>query len=124
MATNLTKDQAVAIANRARRERQRNRQSSRNLEAAIVHKASVALSAAGIAALQRAGVSNQVWGVPWKVPAFLVFTALEAFLDNRIASAIFGGASDATLAIYEDRSIGGKYGTGWDALAVAGEGDI
>lgn len=123
MANSLTKDQAVQIANRAKRERARNRDAARNLEVAVVHKASVALSAAGIGALQRAGVSNQIWGFPWKWPAFLVTTALEAWVPNRIVSAIAGGASDALLAIYEDRSISNK-AAGWNALMVAGDGDI
>lgn len=89
------------------------------MEIACLRKASLALGAGIIGGMQRAGVSNAVGPVPWKLIAWPILLAAEAFVENDYISAIAGGLGDATLSTYADRAIstGGAYPT-WN---VAGE---
>ncbi|HET8938990.1 MAG TPA: hypothetical protein VFN67_36350 [Polyangiales bacterium] len=116
--SSLTKEQAVALAQRAQRRNKKERESSRNIEVAIVRKVSLAAGASALAALQRMEVPNQIGPVPWKVPAWLLLLGLEAFIDNRYASAFFGGLGDATFSVYGYRAISNPAS---NAFLVAGE---
>lgn len=108
MATksNMTKDQAVALARRAQRRSARERFESRQTQVAIVRKGSLAVGAGIIGGLKRAGVPNAIAGtVPWKLPAWLILLLGEAFIDNDWLAAVCGGFGDATLATFTDRAI-------------------
>lgn len=114
----MTKEQAVALAQRAQRRTRKDRESTRAIEIAILRKAALAAGTSALAALQRYEVPNQIGGVPWKVPAWLALLALEGLVDNRFISAIFGGLGDATFSVYGYRAISNKEA---NAFLVAGE---
>lgn len=116
----MTKDQAVRLAENARKRQARERRREQQNEIAITRKAAVALTAGAIGLLKRKNIPNQIPGtqVPWKIPAFVVLTALEFWTNSRLLAAFVGGASDATLASYADRTISNPASNAW---LVAGD---
>ncbi len=119
-ASSMSKSQLEQYAANAKRRQQRERRSKEQNELAITRKAAVALTAGAIGLLKRKGITNQIPGtqVPWKIPAFVVLTGLEFWTGSKLMAAFFGGASDATLASYADRTISNPDARGW---LVAGD---
>lgn len=107
---------ALAQAQRMQRTNQRHRQKVRGFENALIRKAAVASSAGLFGVLKRQGVSDEVGGVPWKLPVFVGATLIEALASSSVVTHFFGGLSDATMACYMQNAIANKT---W----VAGEGD-
>lgn len=103
---NITKEQAVSLANRWKRDKEKNRVRTRGFEAALVRKSAVAVTAGSFAALTRFKVRDDIAGVfPWKLGVFVLSTAIEALSDNLFLTAFAAGVSDGSLATYMDRAI-------------------
>jgi hypothetical protein len=113
----MTRDQAVAIAIRSRGRDKKQRQRNRELENALVRKAAVSLTAGAYGALKRYAISDEVGGVPWKLPIWAGATLIEVLSENPLVTAFFAGISDATEAVYVTNALGTK---NW----VAGVGDV
>ena len=119
---NISQREAQDIVLRSQRRDARLRQEKRNFERALVRKTGVTLTAGVYGTMSRLGVPNDIMGFPWKLGAFVGATLVEALADGHV-QAFAAGMSDATLAIYMDRSIVNKTlisGEG-SGEAVAGE---
>ena len=104
----MTRDQAVAIAQRARGRDKKNRIRQRELENALVRKAAVSLTAGAYGMLKRYAISDEVAGFPWKVPVWAGATFIEVISDSPLVAAFFAGISDATEAVYITNALGTK----------------
>lgn len=114
----ISKERAVSLANRAQTREKRSRDEQKLVEEMLVRKASVAVAATTYGVLTRVGVSNTIGPVPWKIGVWLLTTGVEVFSNNRFLTAIAGGFSDATAAVYVDRALHHK-----DWVAGLGDGD-
>lgn len=99
MANALSKEQAIALASRAHLANTKHRMHKRAIEAGLIRKATISLSAAGLGALKKHGVSNDIKGFPWKLALFTAATAGEALTDGMLQS-VLGAVGDATMAVY------------------------
>jgi len=86
----------------------RHRTKMRSFEHAIVRKGVVTLAAGGYGAMHRLGVKDDVKGFPWKMGVWLGATLVEALASNPIVQNVAAGVSDATMAVYTERSIATK----------------
>jgi hypothetical protein len=93
----------------------KHRQTTEQIETAVLHKASIALTAASFGALARNSISAEIKGVPWKLPLALIAQTIAAVSSGAI-STIAGGIADASMAVYTANAIATK---NW----VAGETD-
>lgn len=115
MAKQMSATHALAIAQRAHSRDLRRKHRIRSFECALVRKATVSISAAGLGALKRHGVTDEVAGVPWKLPLWLLATLGEALSGSATLTSFFAGVSDTTMAVYMANAIGNK-------TFVAGDG--
>lgn len=92
----------------------RNTVRGKNLAHAIVRKAGVAATGAGLGALTAHGVSPDVKGFPWKLGVWLIAVATEAMTEGN-AQQLAGAIGDATLAVYSHDAVANK-------SLVAGDG--
>ena len=118
MASQTSVKHALAVAQRASNRDLRHRHKMRAFENALIRKASVSIAAGAFGAMKRHGVSDEVSGVPWKLPLWLGATLLEAFSGSPVVSNFSAGISDATMAVYMTNAIAAK---NWVAGAGGGE---
>lgn len=77
-------------------------------EREIVRKGSVSVTAAGIAAMKRMGVSDTLHGFPWKPGLVFVAQATALLTKNKMVATFANGVADAALAIYIEAAIANK----------------
>jgi hypothetical protein len=99
---------AILVAQRAHARDYRRRQTVRSFEHALVRKAAVIMTAAAYGALKRNSVPDEIAGFPWKIAAWGGTTLVELLSNSGVIKAFAGGMSDATAAVYTDRSIVNK----------------
>lgn len=104
----MAKSKSAALQTRLHNRDLRYRQKVKGFENALVRKASVSLTAATYGTLQRYAVKNDVGGFPWKLGVWLGATLVEALSGSQVLTSFSAGVSDATLAIYMDRTISQK----------------
>lgn len=112
----MSQQTAMALIQRARNVQQKHKAHVRQFETTILRKAGVSLTAAAYGAMNRYAVPNNINGFPWKLGVWLGATLIEALSDSKIVTAFSAGVSDATMAVYMERSISNK-------TLVAGEID-
>jgi hypothetical protein len=103
----MSTSKAIQAAHRAHARESRRRLNARYFERGLVRKAAVIVTAATYGALKRNSVPDEIAGFPWKVVAWGGSTLVELLASGAVA-AFAGGVSDATAAIYTDRSIVNK----------------
>jgi hypothetical protein len=108
----------TSLATRLQAMNARHRLKVKHFERSLVRKSAVSLAAASFGAMQRMGVKDDIKGVPWKPLVWLGATLLEATMSNPTLQAFSAGVSDATMAIYIDRSIANKSFVAGDELAA------
>jgi hypothetical protein len=104
----LSTSKAMQIAQRAHSREIRRRHTVKGFEHALIRKAAVMLTAGAYGTLKRNSVPDEVAGFPWKIAAWAGSTLIEILANNGTVKSFAGGISDATAAIYMDRSIVNK----------------
>jgi len=104
----ISAHRAIEIARRASATVARRRSEARQTENTLIRKSAVVLSAGTLGALKRNGVPDEVAGFPWKLVLLGGATLVEFLTRSGAVRSFAGGVSDATAAIYMDRSIVNK----------------
>jgi hypothetical protein len=111
----MSQSKAIAVAQRAHAREYRRRQNTRMFEHGLIRKAAVIMTSAAYGAMKRNAVPDAIAGVPWKLGVWAGATLVELIVNPGVLKAFSAGISDASAAIYTDRSIVNK-------TLVSGEG--
>lgn len=110
---------SASLEARLSRIQAKHRRTTQQIESAVLHKASIALTAASFGALARNSVPAEIKGVPWKLPLALVAQTIAAVSSGAI-STIAGGIADASMAVYTANAIANKNWVAGEAAADGG----
>ena len=108
------------LENRLHNLNRKHRETTAEIEHAVLHKAALSLTAATFGALARNDVPAEIKGVPWKLPLWLLAQTVEAVSGGPLAT-IAGGVADAAMAVYTANAIANK---SWVAGNEAQSGNL
>lgn len=101
MSHAITRDQAVSMATRLSARDARYQQERAAIESGLIRKATVSVAAAGMGALKKHGVPDDIKGFPWKLAVWVGATALEVLSPAKsLLRPIAAATSDSVMAVY------------------------
>lgn len=98
----------LSLAQRMQASAARYRQHRKSFERSLIRKSSVVLTAGAYGAMARMAIKDDLHGFPWKAGVWLGATVVESLARNPTVQAFASGVSDATLAVYVEKSIANK----------------